>query len=150
MDEQLQDELEIPDNPMAKLNQKLQTSHVPILLCFIGGTFIWAFYLVFVYSLTSLTCYWDWFVTPEGYFGPGLKVTQTIATVIALGLIAYFGFVAYNEWRHPGMEENSEANETKEARNPLLAFVTVLLNGLYLLIIIVSLFPIFMLPPCVR
>jgi hypothetical protein len=150
MEKQLGGELEVPENPLAKMSHKLQTPHARILLCFIGGTFVWATYLLFVYSLTSLTCYWGWFMAPEGYFGLGLKITQIVATVIALGIIAYFGFVAFKEWMRAGIEGNSEIGETQQARNPMLAFVTMLLNSLYSLIIVVSLLPIFMLPTCAK
>jgi threonine/homoserine/homoserine lactone efflux protein len=85
-----------------------------------------------------------------GSSGSGLKVTQVIATVLALGLLAFLAFVAFREWHSAGGEEQKEEAETIAARNPMLAFVTMLVNVLYILIIAVSFVPIFILPVCFR
>jgi hypothetical protein len=138
--------MEPPDSMMAKIRRKLQEPVSRIVLYMIGGTLVWAFYVMLVYPLTSLTCHWNWFGAPVD--GSGLKITQTLATVIAIGLVAVFGFASFKEWQRTRTQESSEEGETKAAVVPMLAFVTLLLNGLYLLIIVVSLAPIFVLPVC--
>jgi hypothetical protein len=150
MFERIRQKLELPHTPLAKMHLEMQSASSRILLCFIGGTFTWVLYFMFVYALTSLTCYWGWFANPEGGFGAGLKGTQVIATVIAIGFTTYFGWLTYRELRIAGAGGYDVADETTAARDQMLAFVTLLVNALYLLIIAVSLVPILMLPSCMR
>jgi hypothetical protein len=150
MIERIRQKLELPHTPLAIMHLKMQPASSRILLCFIGGTIVWVLYFMFVYALTSLTCYWGWFATPDGAFGTGLKGTQIIATVIAAGFIPYFGWLTYREWRIAGAGGYDVADETTAARDPMLAFVTLLVNALYLLIVAVSLVPVLMLPACMR
>jgi hypothetical protein len=138
--------IEKPESMMAKIQHKLQAPITRIMLYMIGGTLVWSLYLMIVYPLTSLTCHWGWFGAPVE--GSGLKIIQTLTTLLALALVAVFAFAAFNEWRRTRTEANGEIGQTKAAVIPLLAFVTLLLNGLYLLIIVVSLLPIAMLPVC--
>jgi hypothetical protein len=146
MVEQPEHAMEKPESMMAKIRHKLQTPVARIMLYMIAGTFVWSLYLMIVYPLASLTCHWGWFGAPVE--GSGLKMIQTLTTVLALALVAVFTFAAFNEWRRTRTEANGETGQTKAAVIPLLAFVTLLLNGLYLLIIVVSLLPIAMLPVC--
>src|SRR4051812_2711765 len=110
MSDQLDHPLEAPPPP-PQMHLKPRSAAGRITLALIGGTAVWGFYFMFVYSLTSLTCIWSWFDLSVGGSGAGLKVTQTIATVIALGLLAYIIFVAYQEWRGAGGEDLSEEDE---------------------------------------
>ncbi|MCC6455637.1 MAG: hypothetical protein IT328_11875 [Caldilineaceae bacterium] len=146
MVEQPEHAMEKPESMMAKMRHKLQTPVARIMLYMIGGTFVWSLYLMIVYPLASLTCQWGWFGASAA--GSGLKIIQTITTLLALALVAAFAFAAFNEWRRTRTDTNGETGQTKAAVIPLLAFVTLLLNGLYLLIIVVSLLPIAMLPVC--
>jgi hypothetical protein len=102
--------------------------------------------LATVYPLNSLTCRWNWFAPQTA--GDGLKVIQFFATVIAAGLVVAFGMVTFNIWQHTQSNGNDEVGKTKAAPILLLAFVSTLLNSLYLLIIILSLAPIVGLPGC--
>jgi threonine/homoserine/homoserine lactone efflux protein len=150
MSSQLNQSLELSHETPPPAHLKPPSSTGRITLALIGGTVVWGLYFMFVYSLTSLTCVWSWFGLSVGNSGSGLKVTQAIATVIALGLLAFLAFVAFREWRSAGGEEQKEEAETIAARNPMLAFVTMLVNVLYILIIAVSFVPIFILPVCFR
>jgi hypothetical protein len=131
---------------LRRLRHKLQSPTVRIWACLFGGTLVWALHLMTIYPLTSLTCRWGWFAAPAE--GTGLKLIQTLTTLVALGLSALFGFVAYKVWQHARTAGSHEAGETLAARIPMLAFVTLLLNSLYLLIILVMLAPIFVLSAC--
>jgi hypothetical protein len=128
--------------------RKVKSPRSRIGLSFIGGTLVAALYLMIVYPLTSLACQWGWFAAPLDNLG--LKIIQLISTVIAIALVAGCGALAFCEWQRAQTEGNHEAGETHAARNPLLAFVTMNLNGLYLLIMLVSLAPIFVLPGCAQ
>jgi hypothetical protein len=146
MNDELRHKLEIPDNISGRIREKLQNSFGRLLLSFVGGTFVWALWLTFVYGVNSLTCEWAWFAeSPER---TGLKIAQVVATLIAAASILYFGFVANREWRHLRAEGRSEESESIAARDTMLGFVTLLVNLLYLLIILVSFVPIFVLPAC--
>jgi hypothetical protein len=146
--EQLRHHLAHPERLVAQLRDKLQNPDARIWVSLIGGTFVWALYLMIVYPLTSLACQWGWFAAPTE--GSGLKMIQTLATLLAAGLVAGSGYVVFSEWQRTRTESNAEAGETTAARIPMLAFVTLLLNSLYLLIILVSLLPILMLAVCGR
>lgn len=146
MIEHLRHSLAMPDQLLKRIWHKIQsTSGARIRLYFIAGTSIWALYLMTVYPLTSLACHWSWFAATNN---TGLKVLQVIITLLAAGLVANCGYLAFAEWQRAHHENNLEADEALAARNPLLAFVTATLNSLYLLIILVSLAPIFVLPAC--
>jgi hypothetical protein len=144
--EQLRHQLAHLDQLIGKIRHKLQSSDMRIWLCFVGGTLVWVLFVMTVYPLSSLSCHWGWFGAPTG--GTGLKTIQTTIGVIAAGLVAGSGAVAFHEWQRTRTEDNGEIAESFAARIPLLAFVMMLLNSLYLLIILVSLAPIFTLSVC--
>lgn len=132
---------------IAEVRRKLGTSGGRIVLCLLGGTLVWGLYLMIVYPLTSLTCHWGWFdVTTTG--APGLKTVQLLVTAVALVLVAVCGYVAFVEWRRSQAAAGAEGRQIKAESNTLLGYVALLLNGLYALIIAVSLIPIFTLPVC--
>jgi len=150
MSKPLDHAIEAPQEPAANLQVKMQPSTKRILLCLVGGTAVWGLYFTILYGQTSLTCVWNWFDISVGGSGAGLKITQLVATVLALGLLAYFTFVCFREWQGGRRAGQDEEGETIAARDPMLAFVTMLVNILYILIIAVSLAPIIMLPTCYR
>lgn len=155
MNEKIRHKLELPPTPLGKLHLTWQPASWRILLSFIGGTITWVSYLLLVYALNSLTCYWGWFATPGGGFDNGLKITQLAASMVALLLIAYFARIAYKEGKQAGAHDRGvlgmgSGDESLIGRDPLLGFITLLVNGMYALIIVVSLVPILMLPGCMR
>lgn len=129
-----------------QLRQQLAKPDQRIWLCFIGGTLVWALALMMLYPLTSLTCHWGWLGAPDRE--SGLKAIQTLVTLVATGLIAGAGYVAYQEWQSARAIGNQEGSERKAAHIAMLAFITLLLNSLYLLIMLVSLAPILVLSVC--
>jgi len=140
----------IEPEPVTSSDFKTTSSSTRIFASLLGGTLVWALYFMGVYALNSLACVWNWFPEPSGGAGPGLKVFQLSATIIALGLIALCAFVAFREWRDGRAKNEHEEDEGIAARNPMLAFVTLLLNALYLLIILVWFMPVMVLPVCFR
>jgi len=150
MSKNLEEPLTLSHEPVAKMHLTPHIATVRILLTLVGGTVVWGIYFMLVYSLTSLTCVWNWFGIANGGSGNGLKVTQLIATIIAVGIIAYFAFVDYREWRAGKSAGQDEEAETMTAADPMLAFVALLTNLLYILIIVASLVPIFVVPVCFR
>lgn len=127
------------------LARKRRDPDVRIWGSLIGGSLIWALHLMTVYPLTSLTCRWGWFETPSS--APGLRLAQVLATLAAAGLVATLGWVAFGEWRREN-ESHDELSQAAAARRPALAFVALLINTLYLLIILIMLAPILLLPVC--
>jgi hypothetical protein len=148
MNAEIRHKLPRRDERMAEMPPPLRHGSTRVMTSFIGGTAVWVIYFMFVYALTSLTCYWGWFMTATGEYGPGLKTIQVVATVIAVALNALLAFLAYGDWQHTRTEQDHAGSETIAARTPMLAFVALLLNALYILIILVSLVPIFVLPAC--
>lgn len=129
-----------------QLRRQLAKPHLRIWLALVGGTVVWALALMTVYPLTSLACHWGWLGAPDR--ASGLKVIQTLVTLVAAGLVSGAGYVAYQEWQGDPTPGGQEDSERKAAYIPMLAFVTLLLNGLYLLIMLVSLAPILVLNVC--
>jgi small-conductance mechanosensitive channel len=136
-----------PNEMVSKLRHKWHhDANFRLWTCLLVGSAVWAVHLMVVYPLASLTCRWGWFGTTEA--DAQLRIVQTVATLVAAGLIAWFGYVAFQTWlqsRHAGHTELSEA---ETARITMQAFVTLLLNALYFLIILIMLAPIFVLPLC--
>jgi hypothetical protein len=65
-------------------------------------------------------------------------------------MIAYFGWLTLREWQIARAGGHRAEDETTAARDVMLAFVTLLVHALYILIIAVSLVPILVLPTCMR
>ena len=87
-------------------------------------------------------------------------MTQITVTILALALIAGAGYNVYNLWRTTRRSASDDASvpghpiepgsleQTVAAYTPFVAFVLLLLNAIYFLIILVSLAPIATLTPC--
>jgi hypothetical protein len=119
----------------------------PVWLALVGGTLVWFLHFNIDYPLTSLACRWGWFPwTVAGM--PGLKVVQLTVSIVSAVIVAALGLSCLREWRRAGSDEDDEKRETESARVSFMAFVTALLNGLYLVIIVLSFVPVLTLNPC--
>jgi hypothetical protein len=116
-------------------------------LCLLLGTLVWFLHLNLVYPLTSLACRWGWFPFSVGSLS-GLQVVQVGITVIAAALIVGMMFVAGRNWRVFQTTRDVSLGGTEADRHPLMPFVTMLLNGVYLLFVLTSLVPVLALPAC--
>ena len=124
----------------------------------VGGTAVWGLYFSSLHALNSLSCRFGWFGVPAE--SGGLKLIQIAVTVLALALIAAAAYNAYTLWDTtrrkasddsgvPGNPiEPGNLEQTVAAYTPFAAFVLLLLNSLYFLIILVSLAPIATLATC--
>ena len=152
----LRHKLAHPGHTVAQLRNWLAEPDVRLGVSLIGGTAVWALYFSSVHALNSLACRWGWFdVAAEG---AALKAVQLAAAAVALALVAAAGYNAWSIWRstrrQAGAGESAsllqpgQLEEPVAARSPFQAFVIVLLNVLYLLIILLTLAPITLLAPC--
>ncbi len=108
----------------------------------VAGTVVWALHLMIVYPLTSLTCEWGWFPFTVGTL-TGLQVVQIVATVIS-GLITLIaGVFAFRNRQHLMNDDSLEIN-----RHRFMAELGLALNIIFTALIVISLVPIFLLPPC--
>ena len=146
MIDQLWRKLELPQNIAARLRDNFQNPFRRLLLAFVGGIFAWMVHLTFVYGLTSLTCEWGWFASTPNR--TGLQVSQLIATLVTVAVLLYLTYIPLRELRHQQSKGHNEKSQAIAGRDSLLAFVTLSINALFLLIVVVSVVPIVMLPPC--
>jgi hypothetical protein len=144
--EQLRYQLAHPELIVARFRHKVQTPDGRIGLCLSGGTLVWVLYLMSAYPVASLACEAGWLAQLAD--GAGLKIIETILTVIAAGLVAGAAYLVFIVWQRARTADNHEISEAPTARIPMLALVTLLLNCLFLLIILISLAPIVTLPAC--
>ena len=161
----LRHELSHPGHQAEKLRKWVHNPDVRLVLSLVGGTAVWGLYFSGLHALNSLTCRFGWFGAPAE--SGGLKLIQITVTVLALALIAALGYNAYSLWRatrreahtdavHVGDDSGARGNliepggleQTVAAYTPFAAFVLLLLNSLYFLIILVSLAPIATLTTC--
>src|SRR3712207_1412418 len=116
------------------------------------GTVVWFLYFNIVYGLASLSCVWGRLSARIGGIST-LQVVETIITVIALALMLFLIYVPWRDWQRFQSERpknNAQMlEETETDRRPLVAFIAMLLNGFYLLIIVTAFVPIWALKPCI-
>ncbi len=163
----LRHELSHPGHQADKFRKWLRDPDVRLVLSLVGGTVVWGLYFSGLHALNSLTCRFGWFGAPAE--SGGLKLVQIAVTVLALALIAAAAYNVYNLWRATRRKANTDAiavadgddsgvpgnliepgnlEQTVAAYTPFAAFVLLLLNSLYFLIILVSLAPIATLTTC--
>src|SRR5215208_6624894 len=105
------------------------------------GSLIWFLHLNLVYPLTSLTCKWNWFTS--GIAGlSGLQTVQIFITIIAAALLLITIYQPYRSWREYRTDTEHILTQTEQHRIPLMAFVTMLSNSIFLLFVVASLVPI--------
>lgn len=154
----LRHELSHPGHQADKFRKWVRNPDVRLVLSLVGGTAVWGLYFSSLHALNSLSCRFGWFGVPAE--SRGLKLTQIVVTVLALALIAAAAYNAYTLWYTtrrkasddsgvPGNPiEPGNLEQTVAAYTPFAAFVLLLLNSLYFLIILVSLAPIATLATC--
>jgi hypothetical protein len=154
----LRHELSHPAQQAEKFRKWLRHPDVRLVLSLVGGTAVWGLYFSSLHALNSLACRFGWFGVPAE--SGGLKLIQVAVTVLALALITAAGYNAYNLWRTTRRSASDDASvpghpiepgnleQTVAAYTPFAAFVLLLLNAIYFLIILVSLAPIATLTPC--
>ena len=115
------------------------------------GILLWFLHLVITHSLVSVSCKWGGLTVPVG----GLSGLQIVESVIHLITVILFGFLIYSPWRQwrSFQSENPVQNpdlmrNTEEYYRPLLAFITMGLNGFLVLYTLASFVPTFALKAC--
>lgn len=110
------------------------------------GAVVWSLHLVVSYALASLACERGLFLGIFAGFAV-VRWTTILLTVLAAAGVLYAGVVAYRHWQH--LSETQAANHDElGGRFRFMALLGVLLNSLFLLAIVVSLFPTLFLPLC--
>jgi hypothetical protein len=115
------------------------------------GSVVWFVYLNLVYGVASLSCKWNWFAANQP--GPSrLLLVETLLTLLALPLLLVFIYLPWRDWRRFQTKRPPDnphlLEDTEKDRRPLVAFITMLLNGLYFLFALATLVPVFALSPC--
>jgi len=117
------------------------------------GTAIWFLHQNLVYGLASLSCTWGRLSARIAGVS-ALQFVETAITLVALLLMLVMIYLPWREWRRFQSERPKDnpqmLEDTEKDRRPLVAFITMLLNGFYLLFIIAAFVPIWALKPCVQ
>jgi len=108
------------------------------------GAVVWGVHLAVSYALVSLACERGMLQAIVGGFTLARWLTLGV-TLIAAGAVGYAGLVAQRHWRQLG--QTKRADDTN-ARTRFMAQLGMLLNGIFLLAIVVSLLPTLFLPLC--
>lgn len=151
-------ELSHPGHQAEKFRKWVRHPDVRLVLSLVGGTAVWGLYFSGLHALNSLACRFGWFGVPGE--GGGLKLIQIVVTILALALIAAAGYNVFTLWRATRRSASDDSSvpghpiepggleQTVAAYTPFAAFVLLLLNSIYFLIILVSLAPIATLAAC--
>jgi hypothetical protein len=115
------------------------------------GSAVWFLHLNVAYGLASLSCFWGWLTEPIAGVS-SLLVLETILTALALALMAYSIYLPWRDWRQYQTEKPAKnprlLDDSEKDRRPMVAFMTLLLNGLLFLFVIAAFVPIWTLNPC--
>jgi hypothetical protein len=136
-----------------EVTTKLQTQRDDrqIRLSLLAGIAVWFLHLNTIYALASLSCRWNWLPFRLSSLA-GAQVLETIITLVAVLLLALLIYVPWRRWRaYQGRQAADQPHmlaDTERDRRPLLAFVTMGLNGFLLLFAIALYVPIFALRAC--
>jgi hypothetical protein len=115
------------------------------------GVIVWFLHLNVVYGLPSLACRWGWFsFTVAGL--SGVQFVELLLTILAGVLLVGCIYLSWRDWRRfqtvKPPQNPRMLRETEHDRRPLIAFVTMLLNALFLLYVLGFILPILTLNPC--
>jgi hypothetical protein len=137
--------MNMPARPLAKPSER-QTNWSLAL-----GITIWFLHLSLLNALTSVACKWDWLMTRIA----GLTQLQIVALSVSLFvslLMVLLIYLPYRYWRsfqtQKPMDNPELLRETEEDRRPLLAFITMLLNGFFSMFALATFVPILALKAC--
>ena len=115
------------------------------------GAAVWFLHLNIVYGLASLACKWGW-LSFEVAGISGLQWVEIILTLIAVPLMLLTIYFPWRDWRSYQSQKPADnprlLHDTEKDRRPMLAFITLLLNSLFLLFVIATFVPVFALNPC--
>src|SRR3954467_6423460 len=110
-------------------------------LSLLAGVVIWFLHLNIVNALTSLTCVWGWFpFTIAGI--AGLRFIHIVVSLIAglaIAAIIMLSWRGWHQWQTAKTDSQQTLVHTEADRRPLMAFVTMLLNSLFLIYVLASL-----------
>lgn len=110
------------------------------------GVIVWAIHLMAVYVFVALACGRGWLEFGKLSIS-GVNLILIILTIPAVILIVVAGIVSYRGWRklreHKGVGEDSQ-----HKRYQFMLLSGAILNLLFSLLVIITLVPSFILPPC--
>jgi hypothetical protein len=135
----------VPDTVRAGRDERLTWRSL------LWGSVIWFLHLNVAYGVASLSCRWGWL--SAGALGlSGLVWVEGLLALLAAALLFVTIHLPYREWRqyqstHP--PENPQVlHEIEQDRRPFIAFVTMLVNSLYLMFALAVFALLAMLTPC--
>ncbi len=112
---------------------------------------VWFLQLNTLNALTSVSCNWGWFSASIAGM-PGLRFVQMLITLVALALMLLLIYLPFRNWRRWLTEKAADGHRTLENtendRRAMLAFIAMLLNGLFFLFVIATFVPMFALNAC--
>jgi hypothetical protein len=115
------------------------------------GAVIWSLHLVVSYAVTSLACERGLLLGVIGGFALARWITIGL-TGLAAAAVLYAAVIAYRNWQQlrstQPVHTQAVDDDAVGGRFYFMALLGVLLNSLFLLAIVVSLFPMLFLPLC--
>ncbi len=111
-----------------------------------AGAVIWSLHLLISYALVSVACERGLLQTIVGSFAL-MRWLALGLTLLAAAAVLYATVVAYGQWRQMEQRRTRQEDETS-GRVRFMLLLATLLNGTFLLAIVVSLFPVLVLPLC--
>lgn len=111
----------------------------------LAGPVLWFVHFFAVYAVAEFGCRSNFnnlvYITPAN-----IQVAILVLTVIALAAVAFGGALAYRSWQTLGQEKAETTAE--EARFRFLSILGILFSGLFLLSILFTVAPTFVLNVC--
>jgi multisubunit Na+/H+ antiporter MnhB subunit len=115
------------------------------------GITIWFLHLNIVNALISVSCKWGGLTAPIGGLS-GLQLVSVIITLVTVLLMLFFTYLPWRNWRSSQTERPTKnpdlMRDTEISRPPMMAFVTMGLNGFLALYTIATFVPMFALKTC--
>lgn len=111
-----------------------------------AGAVVWSLHLIISYALVSVACERGLLQTIVGSFAL-VRWLALGLTLLATAAVLYATVVAYRLWQQMAQRRTAHEDETN-GRVRFMLLLAALLNGTFLLAIVVSLFPVLFLPLC--
>jgi hypothetical protein len=113
-----------------------------------GGLVAWALQLIIVYAPVSYACRENVLMGSSLLGLTTLQVVQLVVTVIAGAIVLGATLVSLSYWRRLRETSGPDGLVMEDSPYPFLMFVSMALNGLFLLAVVASLVPILLIEPC--
>ena len=111
-----------------------------------AGPLVWALYHMLVYAVVSLACKWNMFQWQVLGLS-GARFILIALTLVSVGVVAYAGWLSWRGWQRLRGETTREG-DPPGGRFSFMAFLGLLLSGLFTVTIVVTGVPALVLDLC--